>query len=242
MLRQTKSGIIDLIIENAIKYKTKVKILVPIDDKIKDILHRLEQISGIQIRNIEQSMQTRVTILVVDRSFSLVIELKDDTKQSSNKAIGLGAYSNSKSTVLSYVSIFESLWKYSELREELLIQNMAQKEFINIAAHELRNANTTYFRIIRDFKSHSWVKRNKEYIDVIIRNAKRLNRLSEDILDTTRIEAKTLNLNKQSFSFIKAIEDIVNDYSTSSSTTEISKDINSQSNYFIFCFRGHRVY
>ena len=154
MLRQTKSGIIDLIIENAIKYKTKVKILVPIDDKIKDILHRLEQISGIQIRNIEQSMQTRVTILVVDRTFSLVIELKDDTKQSSNKAIGLGVYSNSKSTVLSYVSIFESLWKYSELREELLIQNMAQKEFINIAAHELENSNTTYFRIIRGFKSN----------------------------------------------------------------------------------------
>lgn len=40
MLRQTKSGVIDLIIENAIKYKTKVKILVPIEDKIKDILHR----------------------------------------------------------------------------------------------------------------------------------------------------------------------------------------------------------
>jgi two-component system, OmpR family, sensor histidine kinase VicK len=139
MLRQTKSGVIDLIIENAIKYKTKVKILVPIEDKIKDILHRLEQISGIQIRNIEQSMQTRVTILVVDRTYSFIIELKDDTKQSSNKAIGLAAYSNSKSTVLSYVSIFESLWKYSELREELLIQNMAQKEFINIATHELRN-------------------------------------------------------------------------------------------------------
>src|SRR6185437_7021351 len=62
MLRQTKFGVIDLIIENAIKYKTKVKILVPIEDKIKDILHRQEQISGIQIRNIEQSMQTRVTI------------------------------------------------------------------------------------------------------------------------------------------------------------------------------------
>ena len=40
-------------------------------------------------------------------------------------------------------------------------------------------------------------EKNKEYIDVIIRNAKRLNRLSEDILDTTRIEAKTLNLNKR---------------------------------------------
>jgi two-component system, OmpR family, sensor histidine kinase VicK len=220
MLRQTKSGIIDLIIENAIKYKTKVKILVPIEDKIKDILHRLEQISGIQIRNIEQSMQTRVTILVVDKVYSLVIEIKDDTKQSSNKAIGLAAYSNSKSTVLSYVSIFESLWKYSELREELLIQNMAQKEFINIAAHELRNPIQPILGL-SEILSPRVGEKNKEYIDVIIRNAKRLERLSEDILDTTRIEAKTLNLNKQSFSFIKAIGDIVNDYS--SFTTEISK-------------------
>jgi two-component system, OmpR family, sensor histidine kinase VicK len=224
MLRQTKSGIIDLIIENAIKYKTKVKILVPIDDKIKDILHRLEQISGVQIRNIEQSMQTRVTILVVDRSFSLVIDLNDDTKQSSNKAIGLGVYSNSKSTVLSYVSIFESLWKYSELREELLIQNMAQKEFINIAAHELRTPIQPILGL-SEILSPMGGGKNKEYIDVIIRNAKRLKRLSEDILDTTRIESKTLNLKKQSFSFINAIDDIVNDYS---SFSEISKYINSK--------------
>ena len=224
MLRQAKSGVIDLIIENAIKYKTKVKILVPIEDKIKDILHRLEQISGIQIRNIEQSMQTRVTILVVDRTSSLVIELKDDTKQSSNKAIGLGAYSNSKSTVLSYVSIFESLWKYSELREELLIQNMAQKEFINIAAHELRTPIQPILGL-SEILSPMASEKNKEYIDVIIRNARRLKRLSEDILDTTRIESKTLNLKKQSFSFINAIGDIVNDYS---SFSEISKYINSK--------------
>jgi signal transduction histidine kinase len=226
MLRQTKSGVIDLIIENAIKHKTQVKILLPIEDKIKDILHRLEQISRIQIRNIEQSMQTRVTILVVDRTFSLVIELKDDTKQSSNKAIGLAAYSNSKSTVLSYVSIFDSLWKYSELRKELLIQSMAQKEFINIAAHELRNPIQPILGL-SEVLSPVGGKKNKEYIDVIIRNARRLKRLSEDILDTTRIEAKTLNLKKQSFSFIKAIEDIVNDYSSS---TEINKYANSKVN------------
>jgi len=171
-------------------------------------------------------MQTRVTILVVDRMYSLVIELKDDTKQSSNKAIGLAAYSNSKSTVLSYVSIFESLWKYSELREELLIQNMAQKEFINIAAHELRTPIQPILGL-SEILSPIAGKKNKEYIDVIIRNAKKLKRLSEDILDTTRIESKTLNLKKQSFSFIKTIGDIVNDYS-SSSTTEINKYANSQ--------------
>jgi hypothetical protein len=88
-----------------------------------------------------------MTILLVDKHYSLVIELKDDTKDDPKEAIGLATYSNSKSTVLSYVSIFDALWKQSELREELLIYSMAQKEFINIAAHELRN-NTTYIGII----------------------------------------------------------------------------------------------
>ncbi|HET7389524.1 MAG TPA: hypothetical protein VFJ51_01780 [Nitrososphaeraceae archaeon] len=139
LLREINSGGIDLIIKQAIKYKTQIRILVPIDDKITDTVQKLERLSVIQVRNIEQVIQTRVTILVVDRTYSLVIALKDDdTKGSSEEEIGLAAYSNSKSTVLSYVSIFESLWKHSQLREELLINSMAQKEFINIAAHELR--------------------------------------------------------------------------------------------------------
>ena len=47
---------------------------------------------------------------MADNELSLVIDLKDDTKQNSNEAIGLAAYSNSESTVLSYTSIFETLW------------------------------------------------------------------------------------------------------------------------------------
>jgi two-component system sensor histidine kinase VicK len=111
---------------------------VPIEDKITDTIQRLERINGIQIRNIEPTMQTRMTILVVDRKYSLVVELKDDSKDNLEEPIGLATYSNSKSTVLSYVSIFDTLWKQSELREELIIRSKAQQEFINIAAHELR--------------------------------------------------------------------------------------------------------
>jgi hypothetical protein len=39
-----------------------------------------------------------------------VIELKDDAKQNSNEAVGFATYSNSESTVLSYASIFKTLW------------------------------------------------------------------------------------------------------------------------------------
>ena len=48
------------------------------------------------------------TILVVDNRFSLVMELKDDSKQIFDEAIGLSTYSNSKAGVLSYAAIFES--------------------------------------------------------------------------------------------------------------------------------------
>jgi two-component system sensor histidine kinase VicK len=211
LLRQEKSGSINLLVENALKYKVEIRILVPIEGKILNTIHRLERIGGMQIRNIEQTMQTKVTILVVDKTHSLVVELKDDTKATSEEAIGQAVYSNSKSTVLSYVSIFESLWIQSELREELLVRSLAQREFINIAAHELRTPIQPILGLAGILSSRLDAE-NKEFIEVIMRNARRLERLTEDILDITRIEGKTLKLNRQSFLIAKTIREIIQDY------------------------------
>jgi signal transduction histidine kinase len=193
LLRQEKSGGLDLLIENATRYKTQIKILVPVEDKITKITNRLERLNEIQIRN---------------------IDTEDDLKQ----AIGLATYSNSKSTVLSYVSIFDTLWKQSELREELEIRGLAQKEFINIAAHELRNPIQPILGL-SNILQHSTAflegnMKDKEMIDIIARNARRLQRLTEDILDVTRIEGRTLKLNKQNFVLVEIIREIVEDYTT----------------------------
>ena len=221
-LRQHKAGGIDLLVANAVKYKTRVKILVPIEDKIRDEIERLEKTNGIQIRNIEPTMQTRVTILVVDRMYSLVVELLDDSKENSEEAIGLATYSNSRSTVLSYASIFESLWRQSELREELFIRSMAQKDFINIAAHELRNPIQPILGlsevllqadIIFDSSKNN-LPIQKEMVEIIVRNARRLQRLTEDILDITRIEGRTLKLNKHNFILVRTIRERIKDYTS----------------------------
>ncbi len=66
------------------------------------------------------------------------MELKDDLKDDFDQAVGLSTYSSSLSGVLSYVAIFESLWVETDLYEQLKIHDRMQKEFINIAAHELR--------------------------------------------------------------------------------------------------------
>ena len=58
---------------------------------------------------VETNLKTKNYYNYGSRDLSLLIKLKDDTKQNSNEAIGLATYSNSKSTVLSFASIFETL-------------------------------------------------------------------------------------------------------------------------------------
>ena len=104
--------------------------------------------NSLQIRHLESMSKynlTTVTILVVDRKKSLVIEKVDDSKESFEEAVGLSTYSTSEPTIMSYVSIFENFWNQIELYEQLKIANentkrhdKMQQDFINIAAHELR--------------------------------------------------------------------------------------------------------
>ena len=146
-------------------------------------------------------MQTKVTIIVVDRRLSLAIELKDDTKDDSYEATGLATYSNSESTISSYASVFETLWRQVDLYDELKVRDLAQKEFINIAAHELRNPIQPILGLSQVLRSKKEEGREGQVklLDVIIRNAKGLQRLAEDILDAARIENKSLKLNKEIF-------------------------------------------
>jgi two-component system sensor histidine kinase VicK len=114
--RQKKAGALELLKEAAKLRGIKVRILVPIGDNDNDnndtVSERIQQMKdvGIDIREIKQTFQNKLSTLVVDQSLCLTVELKDDTLETSDKAIGLATYSNSEATVFSYVSIFENLW------------------------------------------------------------------------------------------------------------------------------------
>jgi two-component system sensor histidine kinase VicK len=207
--RQEKLGAIQSLREIVEERGIKARILTPkgelIDETVRKLKHEDQKID---IRYIEPGLQTNVTIVVVDRKSSLVVELKDDTKESSYEARGLGTYSNRKATVLSYVSIFESLWKQSEiyeklseLCEDLKLRDKVQTEFINIAAHELRNPIQPIMglaEILRSKKDEiTSTNMYDEYLSIIIRNARRLKDLTDNILDIARIETQSINLNKQ---------------------------------------------
>ena len=140
------------------------------------------------------------------------MELRDDSKTTFVEAVGLSTYSNSKAGVLSYVAIFESLWVLSDLYERLKTSDKMQKEFINIASHELRNPIQSILGLSQilqhDISSNT---KQQEFLDTLVRNAKRLHRLTENILDITRIESHSLQLNKERFSLNEKIRNVIND-------------------------------
>ena len=141
-IRQDKIGAIQLAKQAAKERNVKVRILVPANSLIEQKIQQLKENCPdhvIDVRYIEQMTETKATILVVDRKASLVMELRDDSKTTFVEAIGLSTYSNSKAGVLSYVAIFENLFGYNLIcMRRLKTNDKMQKEFINIAAHELR--------------------------------------------------------------------------------------------------------
>ena len=83
--------------------------------------------------------------------------------------------------------------------EQLNIHDKMQKEFINIAAHELRTPIQLILGAIEASKDTSKNDKQKELSNIIVRNAERLKQLAEDILDVTRIESNSLDLKKEVF-------------------------------------------
>ena len=217
--RHKRIGIIGLVKQVAREKNLRVRMLVHVEnlESSQELVqepfplkenYQQDPINNIYIRYIaeHQSADLQETILIVDRKVSFVIELIDDTKATFEEAIGLATYSNSKSTALSYVSIFESLWKQTELyqklnelNERLQEHNKMQEEFISIAAHELRNPIQPILGLSQILlsKKGNIEQDDKELLNVIVRNAKRLHKLTENILDATKIESQSLKVNKQ---------------------------------------------
>jgi two-component system, OmpR family, sensor histidine kinase VicK len=212
-IRQKNIGVIQFSEERVTERNVNVRILMPSHKSTEDVVRQLKENyrEHIDIRYIEKMSDTKATILVVDRKVSLVMEIRDDSKQTFDEAIGLSTYSNSKPGVLSYVSIFENLWKETELYEQLKYQDKMQKEFINIAAHELKTPIQPILGITQVLRSEIKDVKQQELLEIAIRNAKRLQRLSNDILDITKIEGNSLEINKEEFNLNDVVINAMND-------------------------------
>jgi len=212
-IRQKNIGVIQSSEEAVRVHDARVRILMPSHKSTDDTVRYLKENypTSIDIRYIEKMSDTKATILVVDRKISLVMELRDDSKRTFEEAIGLSTYSNSRPGVLSYVSIFENLWKQTELYEQLKHHDIMQKEFINIAAHELKTPIQPILSLTEVLRSQLKDAKQRELLEVAVRNAKRLQQLTNDVLDVTRIEGRSLELHKENFNLNDVVINAIND-------------------------------
>lgn len=99
----------------------------------------------------------------------------------------------------------------SREEEGKLNHDKMQTEFINITCHEMKTpiqSILTYSELL-----HNEPEKNvQEYITAIFRNAVRLQRLSNNILDLARIQSQTLRLQKERFDINELILSVVDDF------------------------------
>lgn len=231
--RNYKGGIISMLIEASEKRNVNVNLVIPtyeIDMQNGFIpIESLPKNLNFKIKSIvpptRKTHLIKTTFLIVDKKSILIIDVKDDTQENFIEAVGYATYHTSKSRTESYNFIFETIWRQADLHESLREANKnllysyqkleehdaMEKEFINIAAHELRTPSQSiigYSELLKNLP-----ERNKQYEEAILRNAERLFSLVTNMLNIARIESQTMKLNKTVFDLNVKIQNVINDIS-----------------------------
>jgi len=208
-------------LEDVAKRGAKVRVLTPGSAK-------LPLDGGVSVRHIYKGSGTDVQeVLIVDRKASLEYCIKDghDT---------VSIYSSSESTTKSFVTIFDNLWEQSvaydkfleadrlkdeyiqkqrELYDKLRDADRLKDEFINIAAHELRTPIMPILGGLELIESKLGAVDSsiRDELAIISRNAERLLKLSEDILQASRIETGRLRLYVEQVNLNPMVQEVITD-------------------------------
>jgi two-component system sensor histidine kinase VicK len=226
MEQAEKLGMLDHLVHAANSYGAEIRVISPITEENSDLAREImNQAPNIQIL---AGPVSTVGLFIQNEERYFIAEDKDPNAAEASEATSRIIYSNSKNGVKSFKSFFETLWKQSQLYEQLRIANEKlilhdnmQKEFINIAAHELRTPIqpilvTTELLDLQFSSEQEKAKKEKgeitrDELAILVRNAKRLERLSSNILDIARIESGTLHLNIQEFNLNDVLSPLVQD-------------------------------
>jgi signal transduction histidine kinase len=188
----------------------KIRMLIPQSQDNEVTLNELSNNLNFDYIFVEPII--RVTILVVDRKFSIVVELKDDTKITIAEAIGQATYSNSAPTVLTYTVLFDALWNQTALYEQLQLHDRMKKEFIDAVAHELRTPLTPIIGLTKHVNDNLCDNDLKELLDIVLYNGIKLQALSENVLAATKLKGNQLRLSKEVFDLSLVVLDVIKDF------------------------------
>jgi two-component system, OmpR family, sensor histidine kinase VicK len=118
-----KPSILKLLLEKVSNEEIKVRILLPPGDNknYPALIPRKglgERDDRLAVQYLDPDLQATFSTLIVDRKYLLAVEYKDGTKNETCKSIGMATYSNSEATIMSYISIFDTMWIRTELLQK----------------------------------------------------------------------------------------------------------------------------
>jgi len=181
-------------------------------------------------------------VFIFARSISRpIIKLRDVTNEVSKGNLGIkvdlqksggnelkqlsSSFENMRQTILARTE------EVLRINEELKLKDRLKDEFINVAAHELRTPIQPILGLceilrskIRKGSTSNPRSEEEQLLDIIVKNAKRLRGLAQEILDVTRIESKGFDLNLETFDLVSLLSNIVTDIREQISKLE--RDIN----------------
>jgi two-component system, OmpR family, sensor histidine kinase VicK len=209
LVRIDKLGVIDYLIKASQKDDTTaIRVVCPLSNENSEITSKIaENAPHIKIQN---GNNYKYGIYIVDNEKAFRAELKVPSADTFSEAIGFAVYSNRPSTVSFFRSVFELLWNERFLNEQLKLHDKMQKEFINIASHEMKTPTQAILGTSGLLQYYP--EKKDELIEVIRRNAKRLQTLTSDILDVTRIESQTLKLEIERFNILELLSEVTEEY------------------------------
>jgi len=209
IIRADRLGVLDCLIDASKSKGALIKIISPITQENSQIVQQTcEKAPNIKILN---GGSSHSGLFIADGKRFIRFQLKEPKAEEFSDAIALIEHSNSSVGVYSARSFFELLWNERLQYEKLKQVDEMKSEFINVAAHELRTPIQPILSLSQVLQSGTNDTKQQELLDIIVRNAKRLQRLTDDILDVTKIESHSLNLNKERFNLIELISNILQD-------------------------------
>jgi signal transduction histidine kinase len=208
-----------------------VRLLIPKNKRLGSFCSELTQSKNVEVNYISGSDES-IMCIVIDKRYLLFSQLhQKSNKTSSDDAFYLFSLNDSK--VWYNISIFEGLWKQSflenkveKLYTKLEQNNVTSNNFMRIIAHELKSPIQPIIGFSEIIQNNTRLDpdQKNELLKIISRNARKLDLLTNNILDFARLENKIFEIHLKQFDLARLIEELISDYRLQASKRDVIID------------------
>ena len=214
--------------------KPKIRLLVPKNKKVFSFFEKTKVRDNgcVEINYIHEN-SFQYLIVVIDKVTSIFSEMIINDKNP-QRFTCFNVISTKDSLIWYNTVVFESLWKQSILENkvknlslELNRNNISNHNFVRILAHELKNPIQPILGFSDMMQNNTRLnsEQKNELLKIISRNARKLDIMTNNILDYARMENKIFNLNIEPFDIVKTIEELLDDYTLQVNNKNIKLDL-----------------